>query len=316
MIPQTIVLTLAVAMLAWSCSKQSTDYSQTVNSRLGDVSFIKKFGHPPDASTDENLRVRTHLEYVENLLRQKDHSSLTKDLQQKRRESLDLLHQYWTSNVFPHNYDYRGKRIPCFIDKDGRICAVGYLIERSVGRRVAEKVNGKHKYEKILEMNDDTVDGWIASSGLSREECASIQPGYGYQNPYSYDHITPAYGISSSLLGATNLSLSTIIATKMTQESKTKAVPIIGLVTGAGQAILGVTMMPEETRGLYGYTTNESQKVLAMVDIGLGVTTMILSTWTLVKTPEANEKSVGWNIYRFPTRNGDVGLGFSLIRRF
>src|SRR5258706_10459324 len=66
--PRTMVLALAIATLAWSCSRQLTDYSQTVNSRLGDVSFVKQFGHPPDASTDENLRIRTHLEYVENLL--------------------------------------------------------------------------------------------------------------------------------------------------------------------------------------------------------------------------------------------------------
>jgi len=312
-----MVLALAIATLAWSCSRRLTDYSQTVNSRLGDVSFINQFGHPPDASTDENLRIRTHLEYVENLLRQNDHGSLTNELRQRRRESLDLLHQYWTANFFPRNFDDRGERKPCFIDREGRICAVGYLIERSVGRAVAEKVNGKHKYERILAMNDETVDGWIASSGLSKEECAAIQPEYGYQNPpYNYNHITSEDGISSSLLGATNLSLSTLNIIQMTQKSTTKAVPIIGLVTGAGQAILGVMMIPEETRGFYGYTTNESQKVLAMVDIGLGVTTMILSTWTLLKTPEPNEKSVGWSLYGFPTREGDVGLGFSLTRRF
>ena len=316
---RTIVLTLAVATLAWSCNKQSTDYSQNVNSILGDISFIKKFGHPPDGSTDEDLRVRTHLAYVESLLRQKDCSSLTEDLQQKRRQLLDVLHRYWTSNVFPRNYDYSDQRIPCFIDKDGRICAVGYLIKQSVGQGIAERINSKLKYEKILAMNDDAVDSWIASSGLSREECAWIQPAYDFQNPINYnhiDHITPAYGISSSLLGATNLSLSTINAFHIAQGSKKTAVPIIGIVTGIGQVILGAAMIPQETRNFYGYTSNESQKALSIVNIGLGVTTIILSTWNLVATPQADNNQVGWSFYPFPTADGNFGLGFSLSRIF
>ncbi|MBI1807454.1 MAG: hypothetical protein HYR76_10440 [Ignavibacteria bacterium] len=313
--PQAIVFALAVAMLAWSGNKESIDYSQTVNSILGDISFIKKFGHLPDASTNENLRIRNHLEYVENLLRHRDCSNLTNELQQRRHQLLDMLHQYWTSNVFPRNYDYSDQRVPCFIDKDGRICAVGYLIERSVGRSAAERVNSKYKYEKILAMNDDAVRSWIATTGLSTEECAWIQPTYGYVNPKDYNYITPAYGISSSILGATNLSLSTVNVIQMVQGSKKKAVPIIGLVTGAGQIMLGASMMPEETR-VNGYPTNESQKVLSIVNIGLGITTMILSTWNLVATPEYDDKNIGWNIHGFPTPNGNVGLAFSLSRRF
>jgi len=313
---QRIILILATATLTWGCEKEGPESLQAVNSVLGDVSFIEKFGRRPDATADENLRIMTHLEYVEKQLRHKDCGDLTEQLQQRRSQLLDFLHDYWTSNTFPRNYDYKDKRIPCFIDKDGRICAVGYLIERSVGRKVAEEINRKHKYERIITMNDAAVDEWISGSGLSREECAWIQPEYGFQDANGYNHIDPGYGISSSILGAANLSLGTINAIQIDREQRKKAIPIIGLLTGAGQVILGAVMMPEETQSFYGHTTNESEKILSLINIGLGATTMILSTWNLVTTPEPNQNDIGWNIYCIPTPSGDIGLGLSLTRRF
>jgi hypothetical protein len=97
----------------------------------------------------------------------------------KRNHLLDLLHDYWTKAVFPRNYDYKAERKPCFIDKDGTICAVGYLVEQTAGREAAETINFKHKYDVVMEMNDEMVDNWINKSGLTKEECAMIQPTYG-----------------------------------------------------------------------------------------------------------------------------------------
>ena len=152
--------------------------SEPVNSLLGDISFVNKFGVHPDSATDEDLRINTHLEFVENLLRQKDISDLAVPLQQKRIYLLDLLHEYRTAGIFPRNFDYKNRR-PCFIDKNGNICAVGYLIEQTAGRQAAEYINNKFKYEHVLEMNDNLVDDWISNSGLTKEECAMIQPDYG-----------------------------------------------------------------------------------------------------------------------------------------
>jgi len=311
---QRIILILTTATLLWSCEK-GPESLHAVNSVLGDVSFIEKFGRRSGATTDENLRIRTHLEYVEKQLRHKDCSDLTEQLQQRRSQLLDFLHDYWTSNLFPRNYDYEGKRVPCFVDKDGRICAVGYLIERSVGRKVAEDINRKHKYERIINMNDPAVDEWISGSGLSKEECASIQPEYGYQNANTYNHIRPAYGISSSVLGAANLSLGTMNAIQINREEKTKVVPIVGLLTGAGQVILGAVMMPEETQNFYGYTTNESEKVLSLINIGLGATTVILSSWNLLANPEPGQSNIGWNLHCLPAPGGGIGLGFTFMHR-
>lgn len=153
------------------CERQSTNNSQTINPLVGDISFISKFGYQPDQKTNDDLRIRTHLEYVENLLREKNISDLSPGLQLKRKYLLDLLHNYWQAGVFPRNYDYNNQRQPCFIDRNGRICAVGYLVEHTVNRQTAEEINSINKYDKILTMNNQVVDNWIKESGLTRGIC-------------------------------------------------------------------------------------------------------------------------------------------------
>lgn len=312
----TFILSFALATLFFSCNKKTTDNDQVINSLLGDISFVSKFGYKPTAATDEDLRIKTHFEYVENLLRQKDITNLTPELQKKRKHILELLHDYWTAGVFPRNYEYADKRVPCFIDKDGRICGVGYLVEQTVGRQAAEEINNGYKYDKILAMNDKTVDSWIAASGLTKEECAMIQPNYGPPPTYNYNYITPQYGISSSVLGGVNLSLNTINAIQISKGADNRAVPIISLFTGAGSIIYGALNFPKEDwSGMY-LTTNESQKTLSMVNIGLGTTTMILGIWNLATHKPKKDKAIAWNIYSFPAHNNQTGLALALTKKF
>ena len=312
----TILFTITVATLFLVCNTSSVDKSQMVNPLLGDISYESQFGHKPDATTDNNLRIRTHLEYVESLLRSKDVSKLSTDLKTKRNQLLNLLHEYWTNGVFPKNYDYADQRKTCFIDKDGNICAVGYLLEQTTSRQVADDINRKHKYEELLAMNNSTVDNWVLTSGLTKEECAMIQPTYGPTPVYTYNHITPAYGISSSLIGGINLSLNTINRIQIGNGTTNKTVPIVGLITGAGQIALGSAMFPEEIIEWGTAYTNESQKTLSMVNIGLGTTTMILSAWNLISNRQTKDKSTTWNIYSFPTQDNNTGMAFSLAHKF
>jgi len=310
----TITFTIAVATLFLGCNKSTVDTSQMVNPLLGDISFESKFGHKPDATTDNNLRTSTHLEYVENLLRSKDVSNLSADLQTKRNHLLDLLHDYWTNGIFPKNYDFADQRKPCFIDKNGTICAVGYLVEQTTNRQIADDINSKNKYDEVLTMNNQTLDQWVLTSGLTKEECAMIQPAYGPTPVYSYNYIKPAYGISSSILSGLNLSLNTINGIQIGKGTTKKAVPIIGLITGAGQFALGSVMFPKGYN--YRGATNESTKALSMVNIGLGTTTMILSTWNLIANRTPKVKLTTWNIYSFPAQGNNTGMAFSLTRRF
>jgi hypothetical protein len=306
------ILTIFVLTIFTSCNRKSNEIEQTVNAVIGDISFMETFGQQPTNETDENKRLQTHLKYVEKLLRRKDISSLTKEQKENRLKMLDLLHEYWTAGVFPKNYDYPDQRMPCFIDKDGNICAVGYLIEQTAGRQTAEEINSKFKYEYLLAMNDQTVDRWIQSSGLTKEECAMVQPTYG-STPT--DIISPTYSISSSLICGLNLSLNTINGIQISKGANSKIIPILGLITGAGQITLGTLNYPKEQITWGGTYVNPGQRNLTLINIGLGTATMILSSWNLITNIKPKEKSLSWNIYSFPTQNSNMGLGLSLTKR-
>jgi hypothetical protein len=312
LIPFLLLLVLA------GCRKEPVALNQSVNPVLGDISFVSKFGYSPDAATDENLRIRTHLEYVETLLRQKDVSSLSPDMQRNREHMLALLHEYREAGVFPRNYDYADQRIPCFIDQDGRICAVGYLVEMTAGRDVAEAINSKHKYEKLLAMNDATVDSWISTSGLTKRECAMIQPAYGFYPPPQNNTIAPAYGISSAILGGVNASMMTLNGVQIGRGSNDKIIPIIGMATGLGQITLGAALFPGETTDLNGnLVTNDSERALSYVNIGMGTSTLILSTWNLLADySHPKKRSTSWSIYGFPTPDNSAAVGFYFSKRF
>jgi hypothetical protein len=164
-------------------------------------------------------------------------------------------------------------------------------------------------------MNDPAVEQWIANSGLTKEECAMIQPQYGWTS-YNYNHITPEYGISSSIISGVNISLNTINGIQIANGSSDFTVPIIGLLSGASQTILGAVNFPKEIETINGYETNESQKALSMINIGLGTATLILSTWNLCNKRKPESKPTVWNIYNFQTPDNKTGLAFSLTHKF
>ena len=306
---------LIIGVVCLNFRKSSVDKKQTINPVLGDISFISKFGYPPDVNTDEVLRIKTHLEYAEEFLRNKPVSGLSALLQQQRIHLLDLLHQYCLVGIFPRNYDHAGQRKPCFIDKDGRICAVGYLVKQTAGREAAEQINDNHKYEELLAMNDKSLDNWIAESGLTKEECAMIQPTYP-GGPYGYGNYIPiAYSISSFVIGATNISTSIINSRQISKGAKNKTAPILGLLFGAGQVTIGALSMPP--RIAIDRETNKSKRALSFVNIGVGASSIILSTINLLtnKKPKV-EKKTSWGVYSFPAQNNNLGLAFSFTKRF
>lgn len=305
------ILTLFVG-----CNHIRNDKKQTVNPIIGDISFINKFGHQPDVTTDNELRITTHLEYVENLLRKRNVSKLSKELQNKREHLLNLLHNYWAAGIYPKNYDYSNQRKPCFIDKDNAICAVGYLIEQTTNRQVAEEINNKHKYDELLSMNDITVNDWILTSGLTKQECAMIQPTYGPSPYFTNNYISPDYGITSSILGGLNISLNTINGIQIAKGGNKKAVSIIGMFTGAGQILLGASMFPSNQMSYPAHPINESQKSLSMINIGIGTTTFILSTWNFFTRKNKKDKSTTWKLNGLPIQNNKIGLAITMNKIF
>jgi hypothetical protein len=306
------ILAIAIAILLFGCDRNPEGESAAVNPIIGDVSFMAVFGSRPTIATDENLRVSTHLSYVESLLRKRDVSHLSEDLQRKRSNVLDLLRFYRIAGVFPKNFDHAGERVPCFIDVKGTICAVGYLIEQTAGREVAEAINEKFKYSELLSMRDETVDQWIAQSGLTKEECAMIQPTYGWEpdpEPETND-IPRGYALTSSLSTGINLSLSTVNAIQLGAGAKSPVVGIISLGAGAGAIMLGALNLPKE-----GETQNYRKQTLSIVNIGVGATNLVLGVCNLVSNRPKKRQALVWNLYSFPEPGNESGIGLSLTKK-
>lgn len=156
-----------------------------VNSILGDSSFLWKHGRFPGPNDTDYDRVMAHLEYAEYRIRQATPDDCPPEIAARRFELLDHLRDYRMAGAFPLNYE-RADRRPCFIDSVGRICAVGYLVEQTAGRELAEKINEEYKYAYVMEMQAPEIESWMNTTGLKVEEFAMIQPYYGpaISNPY------------------------------------------------------------------------------------------------------------------------------------
>ncbi|MCI5056186.1 MAG: hypothetical protein MRY83_08760 [Flavobacteriales bacterium] len=147
---------------------------EPINYWIGDESWYQKFGRAPNHNDGETDRILTHLQYVLEVLQ-------SKDIQDSQRiENLNHLEDYIKQAKFPKNTQYPYSRRPCFIDDEGTICAVGYLIQETAGRGLAESINSKYQYEFLTNMNDSALLEWQKCSGLSLVELAMIQPAYNY----------------------------------------------------------------------------------------------------------------------------------------
>src|SRR5688572_9272844 len=108
----SIIFTLQINSQSFASLKSKVD---SVNPVLGDISFISKYNKLPEFNTDENLRIRTHLEYVEKMLSDRNVEHLSPQLQYRRKQMLGLLNEYTSIGQFPVNYDYPGQRKPTFV---------------------------------------------------------------------------------------------------------------------------------------------------------------------------------------------------------
>lgn len=181
-----------------------------VNSLVGNAGYVAATGHEPLVGTNDDERVQAHLAYAERLLRQHPAVGLSPALAQRRAHLLDLLHGYWVAGVFPRNYDFPGERRPCFIDRDGRLCAVGFLVAETAGRPLAERINQAHQYDQIADMRTPALANWVRTSGLTKAECALIQPTYGNPPQSTAQAAVPvatAYAVGSAVWGGANVML-------------------------------------------------------------------------------------------------------------
>lgn len=226
----------------------------TVNAIIGDISFVEKFERAPNDSDSESLRIVTHLEYVINELNQADVFHLSQQQANNRTTLIKLLEQYIQEERFPKNYDFQDQRRPTFIDIDGNICAVGYLVQQTVGQAAAENINSGYKYGYVMEMNSDLLDNWLTTYGLSKKEAAMIQPSYApvviESENKNVNQISRNYALTSSLLLGTQSALTSLTFNSNVKLTPRKKMLFSAISTGLGvvSIVSGVTNLDNNTR--------------------------------------------------------------------
>ncbi len=172
----------AVAALLTSATAfaQSPNTSQSfrpgANHHIGDDAFIAKYHREP-VEADEKLRMHEHFLAAKALLEKRP--ATKPELEGRRKQILAAFDEYIAKGTTPKN-DHLPWRTPVFIDDEKTICAVGYLIERTVGRDVAERVAASHRYSYLEEIAAamPEVAQWVETSGFTLDELSTIQPGY------------------------------------------------------------------------------------------------------------------------------------------
>jgi len=146
-----------------------------VNHRLGDLSFVLAHGRLPTSADAEAERMRLHLDLALAILSARP--ATRPELSARRAEILRHLAVYRDKGTVPDNL-LVARRSPVFIDGADRICAVGYLIEATVGRGLAQAVAERHLVDYLGDMDYAPLLAWVAASGLTVDELALIQPAY------------------------------------------------------------------------------------------------------------------------------------------
>jgi hypothetical protein len=269
-----------------------------VNAVLGDLSWELAFGCTPTDAAPEVLRIQTHLAFVEALLRSVDTRHWPDALREKRAQQLDRLRDYREAGVFPRNTEFAGRR-PIFIDAEGRLCAVGYLIAQDAGLDLARAVDAEYHAGYVLDMDAEAVQAWIAQSGLTAEECAMIQPAYAPP--------TPATTLSDGYLYATggwtlaNGFLIGINGKGYLDGEGSLVWSILGLASGAGQIAYGAWKAPvlESDCVPIGWgapCTVDNEAPAAWTNIGAGSLASIAAILRLTRgRAKASGSSTGWN---------------------
>jgi MORN repeat protein len=146
------------------------------NHHTGDDGFVAHLGREPGPG-DEKLRMHEHFVAVRARLAAR--KATRPELEAMRQKILAHLDAYIAKGTTPDNA-HLPWRTPVFIDDDHTICAVGYLIEQTAGRALADKIAQDHRYDFIEDIARamPEVRAWVEASGFTLDELGQIQPGY------------------------------------------------------------------------------------------------------------------------------------------
>src|SRR5687768_10858863 len=139
-------LSLAFASTSAALPPGETRFRDGANHKVGDDSFVDRFGRAPGPDDREAVRMRAHLEHARTRLAAAPPTR--PELAARRAELLGYLGEYIAKGTTPQNTRLPW-RTPVFIDDGGNICTVGYLIERSAGRALPERIAALHRHDYL-----------------------------------------------------------------------------------------------------------------------------------------------------------------------
>jgi len=302
---------LLLGMGLGACENQPAPLAtDQVNTLVGNAGYVAAAGHAPLAGTNDDARVQAHLAYAERLLRRQPTANLSPVLARRRTHLLDLLHSYWVAGVFPRNYDHPEGRRPCFIDREGRLCAVGYLVAETAGPPVAESINQAHQYDLIADMRTPMLATWVQTSGLTTAECALIQPTYGPMPPTSGEANT--YAVGSAVWSGVNVMLGAANASQFNQPTVGWGAAYAGVLSGTGQLLVGALRLPDAQQSSWGSGATNKIQTFSYLNMGLGTATLALSAWNLISHRSAKAPGTAVGVTNF----GGAGSGLVVSRKF
>ena len=164
---------LAAALLSVGCQHDSVGVLPAASGPAATAVSYR----PAAASTQAVVEARTaeRLAYAEDLLRHKNTRQLPNHLRRRRYQSLKRLHAYRTAGQFPALPAYSGQLQPCLRDAQGRVDALGYLMQQSGSPALLELLSQRYPHTRIESINNAELKHWVKMSGLTLDECALIQ---------------------------------------------------------------------------------------------------------------------------------------------
>lgn len=96
----------------------------------------------------------------------------------RRELQITRLREYAARGTFPLNTDFPGELVPYFVDKLDTHCAVGELVRLDGRTDIVAGIVTANNHVRINDVTSGPLLDWIADSGLTKAECALIQPSY------------------------------------------------------------------------------------------------------------------------------------------
>lgn len=317
----SLIFTFSVLFFLFSGNGSSTSSdARSVNAVIGDESYMNMYGVRPTEKVPDHVRIKTHLQYVERILRNRSVDHLSEEQQRNRFNHLNRLKKYYQAGEFPHNDGHPDARRSTFISQDGNICAVGYLIEKSLGREIVEKINQEYKYAYIQDIDHQIFHEWVKSSGFTIRELAMIQPAYGpkivEEVERNENSVDLSYGVGSSVLTGANILYHTNNPNDPWLFNERSSNHWFGLTAGSASILIGSLNLDNkqafiETIGDEGAclgfncppmrkvtVTNNTRRALSIANMGVGLVTILRAGYHLINGtgPRENQSSTSFGV--------------------